>query len=212
MLKTRIKASSVTNLTDARYFAAWDVTWLGFCLDTAHPNYLDAMTINAIKEWVEGPTIVGEFGNQSSEEIVTAIESIGLEAVQLSSSQQLHELKLLTELPILLELHVDTLDQLDSIISRGHELAEEVFLFVLKFTDQEALNQLNEDPSMSQKLTDFCHLHPTLLDLEIAPQQIVPLIDNIKPYGLNFTGGAEEKVGYKSFEELDDLFEAIEVF
>jgi len=53
MLKTKVIASHVTNLTDARYFAARGVDFLLFDLDD--------ITIDAaveIKEWVEGPEIL----------------------------------------------------------------------------------------------------------------------------------------------------------
>ena len=40
MLKKRVKAGSVTHLTDARYFAAWDVEFIGFCFDPESSDYI----------------------------------------------------------------------------------------------------------------------------------------------------------------------------
>ncbi len=34
-------------------------------------------------------------------------------------------------------------------------------------------------------------------------------MDLLAPAGFNFTGGEEEKTGYKSFDELDELLEAL---
>ena len=81
MLKTKIKASNISNLTDARYYAAWYVDWLGFDL-RASENTLSLAEVKAIKEWIEGPVIVGEidlFDFDKSKEIIDFLE---LEAIQ----------------------------------------------------------------------------------------------------------------------------------
>ena len=49
MLKTKVKASSITNLTDARYFAAWGVNWLGFDLRQGSDTYVQPQLVHAIK-------------------------------------------------------------------------------------------------------------------------------------------------------------------
>jgi phosphoribosylanthranilate isomerase len=69
MLKTQVKASSITNLTDARYFAAWEVKWLGFNLDANAEDYIEPVKMKAMKEWVDGVEVVAEFGMQTASEI-----------------------------------------------------------------------------------------------------------------------------------------------
>jgi len=67
MLKTRIKASNISNLTDARYYAAWTVNWLGLDLRASAEQPLSLEAVKTIKEWIEGPVIVGEMdGSHSS--------------------------------------------------------------------------------------------------------------------------------------------------
>jgi len=84
MLKLSVKASQITNLTDARYFAAREVEWLGFNLDTGSENAIPPQQISAIKEWVEGPKIVVEFGLQSPDEIKQAVDYFDLDAIQVA--------------------------------------------------------------------------------------------------------------------------------
>lgn len=60
MLKRKVVASQVTNLTDARYFAARGIDYLLFDLDQVS---LDK--IIEINEWVEGPELLLLFSNQS---------------------------------------------------------------------------------------------------------------------------------------------------
>lgn len=211
MLKTRIKASRITNLTDARYFAAWEVSWLGFCLDPNAADFIPPMNVKAIKEWVEGPVIIGEFGNQPSTEIVTSIESLGLKGLQLASTTQVQSLSHEVQVPILLNLAVDQLTQLGDIAAICQEHAEQVEVFILQFAEDNILEQLQQNELARTQLIELCHTHNILLDITIAPNQVETLLAEIQPYGLNVTGGAEEKVGYKSFDELDDLFESIEI-
>jgi len=60
MPKIKIKASSITNLTDARYFAAMLVDYLGFQLDLSHDERINSEEFHGIKAWVEGPKIVAQ--------------------------------------------------------------------------------------------------------------------------------------------------------
>jgi len=46
------------------------------------------------------------------------------------------------------------------------------------------------------------------LHLEDIPEQTL----DIQPYGIDILGGAEEKVGFKSYEELDVFFEHLEIY
>ena len=79
MLKTKILAGSITNLTDARYFAAWEVEWMGFNLNASEETFMPPAQVMAIKEWVEGPNILGEFGLHSAEEIKHLVVTVALE-------------------------------------------------------------------------------------------------------------------------------------
>ena len=68
MLKIKVKASSIANLTDARYFAARGVEWLGFPLGGGGDG-LDLATVKAMSEWVDGVVFVGEFNLSTADEI-----------------------------------------------------------------------------------------------------------------------------------------------
>jgi len=60
MLKLKVAALSITNLTDARYFAAYGVEWMGFQLDQDHESYIGNDAILEIMNWVEGPKFLLE--------------------------------------------------------------------------------------------------------------------------------------------------------
>ena len=60
MLSKIVKAGSITNLTDARFFAAYDVDFIGFNFDPKSPDYISPQNALAIKGWITGPKIVAE--------------------------------------------------------------------------------------------------------------------------------------------------------
>ena len=82
-LKTKVKAEAINNLSDARYFAAMGVSWLGFSLDLSKKTNLEPETIREIIQWVQGPKIVGEFGLQPESHILEMAEQLELDYIQI---------------------------------------------------------------------------------------------------------------------------------
>ena len=89
LLRMLIKASAITNLTDARYFAAQEVHFLGFNLEEGTPGYLDPMYMKAIREWVQGPKITGEFDRTTAAVVREAAAFYGLDTVQVTRTDDL---------------------------------------------------------------------------------------------------------------------------
>jgi hypothetical protein len=63
MLKTKVKVSSIENLSDARYCAGMGVEWLGFPLAMPLEKFAE------IRNWLAGVQIVGEASGLKPEEI-----------------------------------------------------------------------------------------------------------------------------------------------
>ncbi|MFN0036896.1 MAG: hypothetical protein ACKVUS_17710, partial [Saprospiraceae bacterium] len=84
-MPTLFKAGRVAHLTDARYFAAKEVDFLGFNLEEGTEGYLDPMYMKAIREWVQGPKIVGEFSRSTVAVVREAAAFFGMDAVQVSA-------------------------------------------------------------------------------------------------------------------------------
>ncbi len=164
MLTIRVKAGSITHLTDARYFAALGVEWLGINLDALHDPVQD---YKEIVDWVEGPIIVPESAEYSpvdwdgfvqmfqpkliQSKIPTAYDAIQIEAGE--------GLRLIT---------VDNAAQLDKYVG-----VQEVIV------DITSLSLSEIEPEMIRKL-----------------------------YAIQICGAEEERPGFKSYDELDEFFEA----
>ncbi len=212
MLRTKVKASSVTNLTDARYFAAWETEWLGFNFNTGSEDYIQPNTMKAIKEWVDGVKIVGEFDLQEAEEILAAADMLELDAVQVgtfaggSTLQALHE----QEVPLIKEMVVQRPEELGAMKPQMQAQEEWVAYFLLDF-HKNGIAWRGLQPEQRDQLRALAESFPLLVSLDLSPDELNAFLDDIPVAGISLRGGAEEKVGYKSFDELDELFEAIEI-
>jgi len=213
MLKTKIKASSIANLTDARYFAAWEVKWLGFNLDPGSDNYVPPQTIKAMKEWVDGVEFVGEFGMHGPQDILTAVEMLELDAVQVSPFTTPSDLVALKGQTIIREV---VIEHNTTEIELNDQLllwAPYVRYFLLNF-DKNGITwqDLQQEEQLSLSfLQDLCSSYDVILSIDLNAENVESVLEQFRPYGINLKGGAEEKVGYKSFEELDEILEQLEV-
>lgn len=212
MLKTKIKASQITNLTDARYFAAWDVSWLGFCLDANTDYFMPPANVAAIKEWVEGPKIIGEFGLQTATEIRALVDTLELDAIQLGMLVGEDVLEQLDGISIFKEIVLENLDSMQSDINFHLDKFEAyIDTFILVF-DKNKLSFSDWTETNIDYLADICTKKNIILVMDFVAPELDDLLQKIQPLGLQVKGGEEEKVGFKSFDELDDIFEALETF
>jgi phosphoribosylanthranilate isomerase len=60
-------------------------------------------------------------------------------------------------------------------------------------------------------IQEICTQYPVLLALNYQPQQIGSILDTLPLKGLHLSGGTEEKVGFKSFDDLDALLDLLEI-
>ena len=210
MLKTKIKAGAITNLTDARYFAAWGVEWLGFNLEKGHPESIPAANIRAIREWVDGVKIIGETNLLQIESFLQQTESLGLDGVQFADFAATDAI---IQLPAgilkIQETVLEDLSQLLELESRFSSRRELIDHFILDF-GKNAIAWADLTGENRQQLADICRRFPVLLSMDISAADLREILKEVGPEGFQVKGGGEEKVGYKSFDDIDQLFEAIE--
>lgn len=87
-LKTVVKVSHLSNLSDARYCAGMGVDLLGFRAIEGDPNYMPAAVFQDIRGWIAGPGIVAEiYGVQSEEEIMRIKETYAPDYFELTQEE-----------------------------------------------------------------------------------------------------------------------------
>ncbi len=213
MLRTKFKASAITNLTDARYFAAWNADWLGFCLDPADEAYVAPQVARAIREWIDGPRFVGEFNLQTADEMREAITLLDLDALQagpFTPEEVLRELR--SPVPVIKAWVIEPQTGEAELAAAMEAFAPLAAIHLLDFRKMGAdWSKVRQGKVLSPGfLAETCATYRVLLAMDDTPEAIRDMLDALNPEGLSFQGGAEERVGYKSFDELDEILEALE--
>lgn len=211
-LRTRVKAAAVANLTDARYFAALGVDYLGFALEPGAAGHVSPEQLSGMRAWIEGPAIVGEFGHAAADEIARQAETLRLDVVQVGPFGKTRDAAAATGLPVLHEIVLGA----DVGPTEAQRLidgsARDTRAFVLDFSRNGITwDALEEQPVWMTWLTETCADYAVLLDVPAAPHQLDDLLATLAPEGVQLTGGEEEAVGVKSFDELDEWFEVLRV-
>ena len=193
-LRTFVKINKVNNLSDARYCAGMGVDMMGFSIDENDPDFVSPSKFKEISGWLSGVEFVGEFHDPTSSEIIKKISAYSLQTVQL-----------------------DTLDHLNEVKRHGYQvilawpLAD---INLLPFNlDCDYLMLTSLVPPVATGIDDIRERTgrlKVLLDCGIQDTNVDNLLQATGAYGIALTAGHEIKPGYKDFDELADILEALE--
>jgi len=173
LLKQKVIAQNIINLSDARYFAAWGVDFISFNTIPDSEYFISTTNIQEIKDWVEGPQCL--------------IEANALEFDELADGVILSNIY--SSLPIVK----------DTFYRIGFE-------DLLKgLPDGKYISKITKEDIPKLKDIDTQHLH-LFFDIANLDIESIPLLAD---YGIVVQGGAEEKVGVKSYDELDDIYDML---
>ena len=191
-LRTFVKVSGINNLSDARYCAGMEVDQLGFEIEETASNYTDIQKFKEISDWLSGVEYVGEITSTGTA-IKTLIEGYQLDAIQIENIGQISE-ALETGLPVSFLAH-----DIDSVRS-AWEASQNQLAYVLLDTaeiEEDVLKGLAKDI-------------PLVLASGFDAETVTELSkSDLK--GISIQGGNEIRPGYKDFDEMADILEALEI-
>jgi phosphoribosylanthranilate isomerase len=211
-LKTSVQASSISNLTDARYFAAWGVEWIGFSLEVGNAAYLAPKDAQEIKDWVVGPKFIGEFGfGQDKDTILEVIELLKLDAIELSMFCADELAASLEGITIFKSWKVNEATPLEEVLElakNSTNIAYHIFDFSGSNLTIDTLT--NADQWSTFEL--FIQENPSYIRIGGTVSALTDFAEHSAIEGLSLIGGEEESVGVKAFDELDEIFELLEAW
>lgn len=193
-LKTKVMAAEVSNLTDARYFAAWGVEFMTYEMDPSSDTFIGQEAIKEIIDWVEGPQYLGYLSGMSlPSDLASMYEELQLHGLAVSPflvNETLHELSPRVYREVLTEnIATDTEEELLIVkLAVDHDLA-----------------------ALTPSLKALCMTNEVYIDGVRTVADLDTVLTEINPSGIVVRGGEEEKVGFKSYDELDEIFEYLEV-
>lgn len=195
-LKTLVKISNVTNLSDARYCAGMGVDMLGFSMDADSPNYVEPKKFDEIRTWVAGVQIVGETTSTDPDAIEQLLDTYQPDALQVDEAALLPYLSTFGKVPggLRLILRVDlsqvTLDQLETLFQTGVTGADYILL--------ESNSPLYLDEDLKTTLQRLSARYPILLGIGVSATNVHELLAALPVRGIALSGGDEERLVIKS--------------
>lgn len=207
-LKTFVKVSGINNLSDARYCAGMGVNVLGFNVDPSDKQRISPEQFKEISDWLSGVSFAAEVHQSilTRADILQLQEDYNIEYIEVSSPQNV---ALLNEedygLKVILKHNIEAND-----ISSSMQL----FQTNAKKTDCFLL-EANEDGAYKKQLLESCLAlaknFSVLIGFCITDNNVHRIIDESSVKGIALRGSDEIRPGFKDFDELADILEAIEV-
>lgn len=185
----QLKISSITNLTDARFFSAIGANYLGFCFDVLNENNISIAKAKEIMNWLHEPVIIGEFGcHQTKEEIQFIAEEMNLNEIQIPFLHTEKD-KLSFEKFLVLDNFQSTVDC---------RLSTD--FFVIKIGESEVENQ---------DFKNFILNNKVFIETDFTKDNIKTIIEYLNPYGIQITCKKESKPGFSMVDEYAEIVEII---
>ena len=204
-LRTFVKVSRVNNLSDARYCAGMGVAMLGFNLEPGTVHYVEPEKFRELSEWVAGVAFAAEFTEATPETIMRLIGEYPVDYLQTDKAEYLEALQQL-DLPLVLRIVVNTATKLEDVKQVLEKHQQQVDFFLIEAQESLATNKALTDSLLS--LSDEWTI---VADLGVNAGQVNQLLEQYPLKGLAMKGGEEIRAGYKDFDELADILEALEV-
>lgn len=193
-LKTLVKVGEVTNLSDARYCAGMGVELIGFNLDKSGENYVSLETFTAITGWIEGVHYVAEFENSTLEEITETLTNYEVAFLQVSTTELVDALMVThPDKKIILKLETEANDFHQTIEAYSDKVS-----YILVESTKDTLPEIKTPGA------------PILLGSGVTAESLEHVLSAINPTGIALKGSPEIRPGYKNFDELADILEALE--
>ncbi len=185
----------VNNLSDARYCAAMGTDLIGFRLDPFKAESLSLAKCKEIAGWISGVKIVGEFGSASSEVIRDFLALVNIDFILAESGSDLNFLGSF-EKPLIIQTTIGDLKT-----GQIPEMKQPKAPYLLLTSDNDSA-----DIPKAESITVRSRL---ILGFGITAENVANLVNNFGFAGISLTGGSEERPGYKDYDEMAEILEAL---
>lgn len=199
---------SVNNLSDARFAAGFDMDFIGFCLAPDDERRIPPDDVKEISEWLEGPSFVAELNLAAPSEINEMLGNLNSQWVQIEQGYH-HNLSEING-KIFQNIRLNSFDPQDAGVKEMEKNMREVEYFIIEPGTEIDGEKVLQDEQKLNFLTELCASYNVFLDLPFTYKNVHELLEKIRPAGINIKGADEVKPGYRDFDELIDLLEALE--
>jgi phosphoribosylanthranilate isomerase len=189
-LKTLVKVGNISNLSDARYCSGMGVDMLGFRVIASQANNIPHKVFQEIRGWISGPKIVAELYGIQGQDLTAIISNYVPDYFEMSYAEFKENSKLLT-LPSIIYLTREELTKAD-LDSESENIA---YLVV----DEDDIGLLAE----------YTLPYPVLVRIS-THKALEEKLETNAVSGIALNGSPELRPGFKDYNELADILEALE--
>lgn len=186
----------INNLSDARYCAGMGADKLTFILDPSLPGALDSKTMKELTGWIAGVELIGEFDQLTAPEINSIAAACALDAVLLRQPRSEAELAEIAP-PVYVELAVGA-------VAINPYLSDAPTGWVVELVEPLTTETLGY-------LSKIAAQRPLWLGPGLHPEQARELVNLLPLAGIVLPSGDEVKPGLRDFDQLEAVFEALEI-
>ncbi|MFN9502287.1 MAG: hypothetical protein ACK57K_13260 [Chryseotalea sp.] len=184
-LKTFVKVSNITNLSDARYCAGMEVDMLGFVCVTGNPHFVPVNLFQDIRGWITGPAIVAEIEGLDAGDVAFVLENYKPDCLQVNYLLAQH---IETDLPLIVRFEPRM---------NWQTLSKQRISFCILTAEQFGEHK-NEIPSSVGVLVE-----------NVTEDWLAVLLE--EKIGIALSGSDEISPGFKDFDSLANILEQLEV-
>lgn len=200
-LITTVKINSITNLSDARYCAGMGAQYLGFNFSMGHKSYIAPEVFREVTSWVSGPEFIGEFEDAEPSYIHKLATELNLDGIEVTAKEHLQELSPSGK-TVILKIDLAQYASRSALENYLDSAGNLVNYFLFMESRQSKILQADIYPLSRQ--------YPILLGYGINSSSIRNLIKQTGIRGIAVEGEIEEKVGFKDYDRLAGILEALE--
>lgn len=211
MLQYKVKAGRLSNLTDARFFNAQGVDWLGFSMDVLDENSISLKDLKEIRQWLFEPKIVLECGpHQDRGEMIYLANEIHAEAVHVGLDhpilQEDHFIY-----PIMVTVGFDDLQHVR--LRRALEKQENIEALIVQQPEAGFdWKTFSDHPAGRRRAIEgWRRKYDVLIDLPFEADWLLQALELFNPTGIHLSGTREEKPGLSRVDYYAGLLELLEV-
>lgn len=204
-LSTLTAVTEINNLSDARYCAGMGVDIIGFNLDPGQASRVSPEAVREIAGWLAGVQLAGAFSGAAAEEINELARQCALNLVLLNAHYLVDDLTKI-DLPVILQVQVHKDSYEKELVQILKLYQPHVRYFLITSPEFETI-----DDTILGFLQQLAREFPVLLGFGLEKDNVVSVLDRIKPAGIALKGGHEIKPGLKNFDDLADILERLEI-
>lgn len=203
-LKTFIKVSNISNLSDARYCAGMGVEMLGFAVEQDTEHYITPQAYQEMIGWLSGVEFVAEFTRSNLEQINEIIEQYPAHAFQTENEAVLEKIlhnkqsQDIETLPIKILFRAQDLLLLQKV---AEKYASVVSFFILAEVQNYEIGMIEP---LAQK-------YPILLEGFSNLAEVEKFLQKTAVKGFVLQGSKEIAPGLKDFDNLAEILEGLEI-